>query len=43
MVCGALRALVGAVAVDNGTADAAGEVFWRLQVFTAAPWATAAM
>jgi dsRNA-specific ribonuclease len=43
VVCGALRALVGAVAVDNGTADAAGEVFWRLQVLTAATPATAAM
>ncbi|KAM0928689.1 hypothetical protein ACQ4PT_002636 [Festuca glaucescens] len=43
VVCGAVRALVGAVAVDNGTADAAAEVFWRLQVLSAAPSATAAM
>ncbi|XP_047071444.1 protein NUCLEAR FUSION DEFECTIVE 2 [Lolium rigidum] len=43
VVCGALRALVGAVAVDNGTADAAAEVFWRLQVLGAVPSATAAM
>ncbi|XP_044361789.1 protein NUCLEAR FUSION DEFECTIVE 2 [Triticum aestivum] len=36
VVCGALRALLGAVAVDNGTAAAAAEVFWRLHVITAA-------
>ncbi|KAL6638650.1 hypothetical protein ACP70R_023761 [Stipagrostis hirtigluma subsp. patula] len=36
VVCGALRALVGAVAVDAGSADAAGEVFWRLHVLTLA-------
>ena len=35
VVCGALRALLGAVAVDNGTADAAAEVFWRLHVVAA--------
>ncbi|WVZ61337.1 hypothetical protein U9M48_011235 [Paspalum notatum var. saurae] len=40
VVCGALRALIGAVAVDANSTDAAGEVFWRLQVITAA---TAAM
>ncbi|KQK12028.1 hypothetical protein BRADI_1g01120v3 [Brachypodium distachyon] len=43
VVCGALRALVGAVALDNGTADAAGEVFWRLHDLAAAESATAAM
>ncbi|XP_020176134.1 protein NUCLEAR FUSION DEFECTIVE 2 [Aegilops tauschii subsp. strangulata] len=43
VVCGALRALLGAVAVDNGTADAAAEVFWRLHVVTTATAAAAAM
>ncbi|KAM3280510.1 hypothetical protein ACQJBY_047351 [Aegilops geniculata] len=36
VVCGALRALLGAVAVDNGTVDASAQVFWRLHVATAA-------
>jgi dsRNA-specific ribonuclease len=34
VVCGALRALVGAVAVDANSTDAAGEVFWRLHALT---------
>ncbi|KAL6909357.1 hypothetical protein ACP4OV_001638 [Aristida adscensionis] len=42
VVCGALRALVGAVAVDANSTDAAGELFWRLHVLTAASAAAAA-
>ncbi|AQK61531.1 RNA binding protein precursor [Zea mays] len=34
VVCSALRALVGAVAVDANSTDAAGEVFWRLHALT---------
>ncbi|XP_052174717.1 protein NUCLEAR FUSION DEFECTIVE 2-like [Diospyros lotus] len=30
VVCGAFRAVFGAIAVDNGTADFAGAVFWRV-------------
>nr|CAB3497421.1 unnamed protein product [Digitaria exilis] len=43
VVCGALRALIGAVAVDANSTDAAVEVFWKLHVLTAAAAATAAM
>ena len=35
VVCGALRALIGAVAVDANSTDAALEVFWKLHVLTA--------
>ncbi|XP_062213064.1 protein NUCLEAR FUSION DEFECTIVE 2 [Phragmites australis] len=42
VICGAFRALIGAVAVDANSTDTAGEVFWRLHVLTAAS-ATAAM
>ncbi|OEL32170.1 hypothetical protein BAE44_0006811 [Dichanthelium oligosanthes] len=44
VICGALRALIGAVAVDANSTDAAVEVFWKLHVLTAASAAaTAAM
>ncbi|CAL4937162.1 unnamed protein product [Urochloa decumbens] len=43
VVCGALRALIGAVAVDANSTDAAGEVFWRLHVLTVESAATAAI
>ncbi|RCV39882.1 hypothetical protein SETIT_9G006000v2 [Setaria italica] len=43
VVCGALRALIGAVAVDANSTDAAGDVFWRLHVLAAASAATAAI
>ncbi|KAB8094531.1 hypothetical protein EE612_021727 [Oryza sativa] len=36
VVCGALRALIGAVAVDANSTHAAEEVFWKLHVLTAA-------
>lgn len=42
VVCGALRALVGAIAVDANSTDAAGEVFWRLHALTAAASAATA-
>uniref|UniRef100_A0A0D9W1J8 RNase III domain-containing protein n=1 Tax=Leersia perrieri TaxID=77586 RepID=A0A0D9W1J8_9ORYZ len=35
VVCGALRALVGAVAVDANSTHAAEEVFWKLHVLAA--------
>ncbi|XXG55362.1 hypothetical protein AAC387_Pa03g3050 [Persea americana] len=31
VLCGAFRAIFGAVAVDNGTVDAGGDVFWRVR------------
>jgi hypothetical protein len=43
VVCGALRALVGAVAVDANSTDAAGDVFRRMHVLTAASADTAAI
>jgi hypothetical protein len=36
VVCGALRALVGAVAVDAGSSDAASKVYWKLHDVTTA-------
>ncbi|KAF0906219.1 hypothetical protein E2562_009235 [Oryza meyeriana var. granulata] len=36
VVCGALRALIGAVAVDANSTHVAEEVFWKLHVLTAA-------
>lgn len=41
VVCGALRALIGAVAVDANSTDAALEVFWKLHVLTTAATAAA--
>lgn len=30
IVCSAFRAMFGAVAIDSGKADTAGDVFWKL-------------
>ncbi|GJN22618.1 hypothetical protein PR202_gb10201 [Eleusine coracana subsp. coracana] len=43
VVCGALRALIGAVAVDAGSTDAASKLYWRLHEVTVASSTAAAI